>query len=90
MSHVGSSIESLFAAGAAASESPKMSMAPFVTSVVDTIVAPASLPLVVATGALGAGAVAVVGDRLLESLATRFGAPATITVCGCGVVAGCE
>jgi len=90
MSHVGSSIESLFAAGAGASESPKMSMAPFVTSIVDTTVAPASVPLFVATGVPVVGAVVVVGGRLLESLATRFGAPATITVCGCGVVAGCE
>ena len=89
MSHVGSSIESLFAAGASTSESPNTSMAPFVTSVEDTVVAPAAAALVAPVGALGAGAV-VGGVRLTESPAIRFGAPATITVCGCGVVSGCE
>jgi hypothetical protein len=64
-------------------------MAPFVTSVEDTVVAPAAVALVAPVGALGAGAV-VGGVRLTESLAVRLGAPATITVCGCGVVSGCE
>ena len=90
MSHVVSSIESLFAAGASASESPNTSMARFVTSVVDTAVAPESVPLFVAAVALAAASGAGVGARLAESPAMRFGAPATITVCGCGVVAGCE
>jgi hypothetical protein len=93
MSHVGSSIESLFVAGASTSESPKTPMALFATSVVDTV-ALASVPLFVAVVALVAAAGAVVGAgvgvRLAESLAIRFGAPATITVCGCGVVSGCE
>jgi len=37
-----------------------------------------------------AGAATGFGALLLESLTIRFGAPATMTVCGCGVVSGCE
>jgi hypothetical protein len=55
MSQVGSSIESLFAGGAATSESPKTSMARFATSVVDTVDAVASVALFVVAGASGAG-----------------------------------
>jgi hypothetical protein len=92
MSHVGSSTESLFAAGASTSESPNTSIARFVTSVVDTVVALRSTAVCVLAVALGeaAGAVGGAAARLVESPGMRFGAPATITVCGWGAGAGCE
>jgi len=92
MSHVGSSIESLFAGRASPIESPNTPNALFVTSVVDTAVVLESIVLFVPAVALGAVADATTGFGavLLESPTMRFGAPATMTVRGCGVVSGCE
>src|SRR5689334_24924505 len=92
MSHVGSSIESLFGGGTSTSESPNTSMARLVTSMLETVVAAGSVALFVPAAALpaDAGWGAGGGVGLLESAAARLGAPATITVCGGGVVGGCE
>ena len=92
MSQVGSSIESRVAAGAAMSESPNRNAARFATSIGETGDVAASVALVVllvATTGDGEGA-GVGGVRRAESLVVRFGAPAAITVCGCGAGAGCE
>jgi hypothetical protein len=91
MSQVGSSIESLFAVGAAVSESPNRKAARCATSVGETVDVAESVALVVLAGdADVVDGVEVAGLRRTESLAVRFGAPAAITVCGCGAGAGCE
>jgi hypothetical protein len=91
MSQVGSSIESLFVVGAAGSESPNRKAARCATSVGETTDLAESVGLgVLADDADVVDGAGVAGIRRTESLAVRFGAPAAITVCGCGAGAGCE